>query len=395
MHIYSQPNLNGPQESFSPQIKHEESHPSIYSPNQNTPAWNGPIMARSTQSPYAVSRTASLCHAESYHSLQTYQQSILRRQDFLQRQVHLRTYESVSQSPVGCYGTLPSRRSAFKPPPQRQRYNELEEYARQYEDLNSRRMWHTRSGPSQTYSEMKPQCIGYSEYQNVSEMQAQRALDAFPKSSMEPAPEFHRSSTLPRPPKVVEGTKRSSFESSRRFFNYMEAHKTQDTKVGYSTMSLPRKMPVKKLVSQFNTQIENQSPSTKPVCGTLTKRKQLPDLNVCDRRRSMQLPPTEQFNQGLERKLSMDEDIGRHSRQYHRHLPRNLEEERQSVEKILEGWRSQVKQVRVKYWLFIQQTFTRLASFLLFAEAWRAALCQSSRIRCQKVSPKRSFEYFY
>ncbi len=70
----------------------------------------------------------------------------------------------------------------------------------------------------------------------------------------------YRSSTLQRPPKFTQQQNSSKEESvsSRKFFQELERISNLENKEGlgsYSTMSLPRKMPVKKLVSVFNSQV--------------------------------------------------------------------------------------------------------------------------------------------
>ena len=64
----------------------------------------------------------------------------------------------------------------------------------------------------------------------------------------------------------------SKFKSLEYYYNFS---KTNENPVDYSTMSLPRKMPVKKLVSAFNNEIErigNQMTQPKPIYSTLQRR---------------------------------------------------------------------------------------------------------------------------
>ena len=199
--------------------------------------------------PHAISRTASMCQPESYNSLQSYQQNALRRLDFLSK-INAIQRDPSSPASLTNYGTLP-RKSAFRATQPRSqsgtRANELEEYAKQYEDAYSRRLWGNRNG-------------------------VQSVADS-PGSN-------YRSATLPRKPTcskpVAQETQKphaTSFHVNKKFFDHLDAQQKQDQngKLQYSTMSLPRKMPVKKLVSVFNSQIENQNKDV-PRFSTLQRR---------------------------------------------------------------------------------------------------------------------------
>ena len=190
-----------------------------------------------------------------------------------------------------------------------------------------------------------------------------------------------KSSTLPRPPRagsrlsnssyvqqpacstpnghLTDGNNNSkpntaslNFSNTKRFFDSLEAKSRNNNSGGpsYSTMSLPRKMPVKKLVSVFNNQIEREGHVTRPAYSTLQRRlRQNRTLENTSNeaeplRRKSFMTPAESGSEAARRKaslsmevLSVTEDGGDGGERMRR---------RESVERIIEDWKRQIGPVR-------------------------------------------------
>lgn len=181
------------------------------------------------------------------------------------------------------YATLPSKKSAFRPikPPRKCNINnsELEEYAKQYEDLYTKRMMYNGScnsnigSSASNISSNTPNTLHLSpsasnlgsNTSNLGPSPVPKNIRHFRKQSSD------WSKSLPRPNKVKEN---NNFVDAKKLFEDLDKRVDKSNNVVYSTMSLPRKMPVKKLVSVFNSQIEKETGQiqTKPVYSTLQRR---------------------------------------------------------------------------------------------------------------------------
>ncbi len=163
---------------------------------------------------------------------------------------------------------------------------------------------HSSSGGNSTASSGEgqvpstpPAYLGHAQREHV----PSRGVRGVKKQSQMQQQLHHQSATLPRrlkvspssppPPAVslvpsVQEEYLKTFSLTKRFFDDLDSahHGIRDrggggggspkTTTGYSTMSLPRRMPVKKLVSAFNTQIERQQQAAppKPIYSTLQRR---------------------------------------------------------------------------------------------------------------------------
>ena len=282
-------------------------------------------------------------------------------------------HHSISPS----YATLPSKQSAFRPlvrapikPPRRCNNSELEEYARQYEDLYSRRMWGKSGAGSVTSSttDSNSSCNKSSTiYTNGSWKVKQDQNNKFMslnESSMASTYLMERPlnnnsmdyvSTLPRPPRAFnDNNNKDLFSKTKNFFqdiNPTSSSSSTESK-GYSSMSLPRKMPVKKLVSVFNSQIQNQSnvnsnSPNKPLYSTLQRKIKARNNKVEDQRslnesRSQPLRRKSESNKSL-RELEEEWLRGRRSS-----LTEFRLEEEKNAQKIIEEWKIQVERVRLR-----------------------------------------------
>lgn len=362
---------------------------------------------------------------QHHHELE--RQTIANRRSSLQ---HISSEPNFSYSPLKTtllirdqFATLlPSKQSAFSRP--QKNNNELEEYAKQYEDLYSRRMRNggnsSTSGGSTSWSGgrnglesssrcslansptwnkcvdqenhfyrthvplphgcsschfttpmscMRSRCCSMGHFhqhqcfESPETLPVQRDLSPYQQQVVPPrnlvatylghaqsehvpsrgvrgVKKLSQSSTLPRKLKREEFVSNQNttvtqtdpltrpFSITKRFFDDLNATSTPSYSTtprqisNYSTMSLPRRMPVKKLVSAFNSQIQSNqqqlSQPPRPIYSTLQRRTrkgrlnpalESDDVTEANRRRSLSVTSDRENFDEVYRKTSGSEDI--------------------------------------------------------------------------------------
>ena len=304
----------------------------------------------------------------------------------------------LTSSPVPpSYATLPSRRSAFKAPVKPPRKcNELEEYARQYEDLYSRRLWSSRGSTTSAGSTCSQRCSTPWRNENMDLPKSPSSLvSQSPNPSKElsvpiyqrnpmkkhslgqfPSETDVRSATLPRPPRSTPPRSKSredfsenssdvdsiakNFDTSKRFFAELEAKASNSNGVQYSTMSLPRKLPVKKLVSVFNNQIEKESnrQTPKPIYSTLQRRLrsnrcyQSSNLLSVDRNEAEPLRRKSFGGAWQEAGGGGGAERSRRASMVEKGasvVPWHMEERQSSVDRMIEEWKRELAEVQIDF----------------------------------------------